>query len=446
MIPSYYYEPPSSTASGLRRQEQERACAASVYVRGRTTPSPRLSFTCATEFGEKPILNRREPSSKVPQVSRLARRIHGWSWQAFPVGMGTGSVFVTLSCLKQHPRTLTTVETILFFFNLTFFLLNSSTLLLQLLSVYPQQSRRLINDPIKGVFVPVMVLSFATIIIGTINYGVIPGHLDPEGIYVLFWIYVFLAIVVCFPMLMIWFNKPHDVKTFTPAWAILVPMQMVVSTIASNVLRVIEPSDSRAVGVLFVGYFFQGVGFFMSMFYICIYILRHREQTGFMEGHQANAAFIACGPPGFTALSLITLGSHARKILPLHDLVSPLAGEIWFSSSVLAGILLFGLAVFFFIFGILPYWFKVNKNLSEILGCWALTFPNVGWISTLRYLGDALDIPGFFVVHAVMAVVMCIVWLILFVLTALAFWKGKIFLATEADVLRDRGRIPEGIV
>lgn len=34
-----------------------------------------------------------------------------------------------------------------------------------------------------------------------------------------------------------------------------------------------------------------------------------------MEGHQANGAFVACGPPGFTALALITLGSHARKML-----------------------------------------------------------------------------------------------------------------------------------
>ncbi len=35
-------------------------------------------------------------------------------------------------------------------------------------------------------------------------------------------IYVLLAVVVSFPMLMIWYNKPHDVTTFTPAWAFLV--------------------------------------------------------------------------------------------------------------------------------------------------------------------------------------------------------------------------------
>ena len=35
----------------------------------------------------------------------------------------------------------------------------------------------------------------------------------------------------------------------------------------------------------------------------------------------------------------------------------------------MSGVMLFGLAVFLFVFGILPYWFKVHKHLSEILGC-----------------------------------------------------------------------------
>ncbi|KAI0271746.1 voltage-dependent anion channel-domain-containing protein [Russula aff. rugulosa BPL654] len=406
--------------------------------------SARSSLTDVADL-EKPRVDLELPSlsGASPRVSTLARRIHGWSWQAFPIGMGTGAVYVTLAGLKVHPGPLTNVETFFFFINLSLFILNSSTLLLQAI-LYPRQSKRLICDPVKGVFVPLLVLSFATIVIGIINYGVIPGHVSAEAIYVLFWIYVVLAILVSFPMLMIWYNKPHDVTTFTPAWAFLIFPMMLVGVIASNVLRVMDPSQSRAVGVLFVGYFFQGIGFFMTMFYICIYILRC---TGFMEGHQANGAFVACGPPGFTALALINLGSQARKILPQHRLISPLAGEIWFSSSVLAGLLLFGLAIFFFAFGVLPYWFKVHKHLSEILGCWALTFPNVGWISTLRVLGDTLQIPGFFVLHTIMAILMCTVWVVLFGLTAVAFWKGKIFLAAEEDVLRDEKRVADdGVV
>lgn len=37
----------------------------------------------------------------------------------------------------------------------------------------------------------------------------------------------------------------------------------------------------------------------------------------------------------------------------------------------------------------------------------------------------------------VMAVLMCTVWVVLFSLTVLAFWKGKIFYARDEDVLKD---------
>ncbi|EIN03552.1 hypothetical protein PUNSTDRAFT_146990 [Punctularia strigosozonata HHB-11173 SS5] len=381
------------------------------------------------------------PSDSLPDtqsdvhVSSLAKRIHGWSWQAFPIGMGTGAVYVSLAGLKNHSSTLTSVETFFYFLNMALFLLNTTTLALQAI-LYPRQSLRLIKDPVKGVFVPLVVLSFATIIIGTINYGVPPGHVHPNFIYNLFWAYVTLAVVVCFPMLMIWFNQPHDIKTFTPAWAFLIFPMMLVGVVAFNVLRVISPTDTRAIGVLVTGYFFQGLGFFMTFFYICIYIIRIMT-TGFMDGHQANGAFVACGPPGFTALALLNLGARAKEILPAHNLVSPNAGEIMYACSALGALLLYGLAVFFFVFGALPYWFKLHKHLHEILGCWALTFPNVGWIATTKVLADTFVIPGFYVVHLIMVILMCIAWLILFALTILAFWKGKIFMAKDEEVLRD---------
>ncbi|TFK52714.1 hypothetical protein OE88DRAFT_1292460 [Heliocybe sulcata] len=388
------------------------------------------------------MLNNMNPDAARPstdpndvQVSSLARRIHGWSWQAFPIGMGTGAVYVTMSAIKYHSKVLTVIETIFFFINMVLFVLNMSTLLIQAL-LYPRQALRLIKDPVKGIFVPLCVLSFATIIIGTINYAVPSGHVHPGFIYDLFWVYVTFSLVVCLPMLMIWFNKPHDLTTFTPAWAFLVFPMMLVGVVAFNALRVIPPEDPRALGVLLVGYFFQGLGFFVTFIYICIYIIRIMT-TGFLDGHQANGAFVACGPPGFTALALINLGDRAMEILPHHNLVSPAAGEIWYASSVMAGLLLFGLAVFFFVFGALPYWFKLHKHLSEILGCWALTFPNVGWINVIKVLGDVFHIEGFYVLHVVMTVVICITWAVLFVLTVVAFWRGKIFMANGQDVLED---------
>ena len=36
-----------------------------------------------------------------------------------------------------------------------------------------------------------------------------------------------------------------------------------------------------------------------------------------MDGGQASGAFVACGPPGFTALALIHLGENAREMYAL---------------------------------------------------------------------------------------------------------------------------------
>lgn len=184
---------------------------------------------------------------KFTKVSNISRRIHGWSWQAvgtlcypqpihilicdmqFPIGMGTGAVYVCLAGIHPHPGLpLTMVETVFYFLNIALFLLNSTTLLLQLIResspfppppctwrsscscsmcvVYPRQAKRLITDPSKGIFVPLIVclwtcrlsfldsrlfhmqvLSFATIIIGTINYVLPTGHVSPTFIYCLFW-------------------------------------------------------------------------------------------------------------------------------------------------------------------------------------------------------------------------------------------------------------------
>ena len=49
---------------------------------------------------------------------------------------------------------------------------------------------------------------------------------------------------------------------------------MLVGVVAFNVLRTMDAADDRAVGVLIIGYFFQGIGFFITQYYTVIYFLR----------------------------------------------------------------------------------------------------------------------------------------------------------------------------
>lgn len=62
---------------------------------------------------------------------------------------------------------------------------------------------------------------------------------------------------------------------------------------------------------------------------------------------------------------------------------------------------------------------------------------NIGWISTTRVLGDVFDIVGFYDLHLVLSILMCALWLVLSILTVIAFWKGLIFRSKEKDVLKD---------
>ncbi|TCD62929.1 hypothetical protein EIP91_006227 [Steccherinum ochraceum] len=372
-----------------------------------------------------------EVGKPAARVNRLSRTIHGWSWQAFPIGMGTGAVYVCLAGVDPAPpRTLRVIQTMFYFMNMGLFVINTTTLFLQLL-LYPRQAKRLVTDPSKGIFVPLMVLAFATIIIGTVNYALDDDvYIPPMLVYVLFWARIARVLPHAYGMVQST-SRHDDVYSGMGVFGISDG-----GIVACNVLRVLDPASNQALGVMLTGYIFQGLGFFMTLFYICIYVMRIMT-TGFLEGHQANGAFVACGPPGFTALALVNLGDAARSILVKHNLVSPIAGEVWFAASVLSALLLFGLALFFFAFGAIPYWFKLHKRLSEILGCWALTFPNVGWILTMRKFGDIFDLPFFTICSFIMSVFMCIAWLILFGLTVLALWKGKIFTATHEEALRD---------
>lgn len=61
----------------------------------------------------------------------------------------------------------------------------------------------------------------------------------------------------------------------------------------------------------------------------------------------------------------------------------------------------------------------------------------VGWISCIRVLGDIFDLKGFYIWHLVMTIIMCILWVVLFSLTLVAFFKGEIFYAKDEDMLKD---------
>ncbi|KAK0219452.1 voltage-dependent anion channel-domain-containing protein [Armillaria nabsnona] len=340
--------------------------------------------------------------------SGIAGRIHGWSWQTFPIVMGTSAVFMTLSDLKRHPAFVSRIEMVFLVFSISLFLTNMVTLFLQTF-FYPRLARSRLHDPIQGIFVPLMVVSFATIIVGTINYDVTYGHVNSNLIYALFWVYLAIAMATCFPMIKITFSQRRELVDFAPSYA----FPMLTGLVSANTLRVIDVSDARALGVLLVGFVVHGLGLFMAFFFLSIYIARYH---GFMESSQSNLAFVACSPPGFSALTLMSLGDHARSILGAGGYITEAAGDVWYSASVMASLLLYGLALFFLILGVIAYGYSFKGHIDGIL--------SLGWINATRLLGDIFEAQGFLTFHL----------LVLSVFTATAFFQGKILKSMKEDV------------
>jgi hypothetical protein len=80
-------------------------------------------------------------------------------------------------------------------------------------------------------------------------------------------------------------------------------------------------------------------------------------------------------------------------------------------------------------------WYGDAQN--EILGCWALTFPNVGFIVTFKALGDVFQSQVFWTAHAVFTFTLLAVFIVLFTLTVYAIIKGEILIAKEKDLWGD---------
>ncbi|KNE94506.1 hypothetical protein PSTG_12152 [Puccinia striiformis f. sp. tritici PST-78] len=390
-------------------------------------------------------INRRISVLPIPTVSNFSKRIHGMTWQAYPVGLGTATGYILLANLKTHPAFLTKIEILLFIMNIIIFSLTTGLMVVQAV-LYPQQFKRVALDPNKNSFIPTCVLVlFVQLTLNFVKafwtltlYPSVPAGVTVEELIIFFWIYVTFAISVAITVLTIWFSSPRNpTAAMTPAWAFPVFPLLLTGVVTFNVLRIVPLTDPRAVSIFVTGFLMFGAGAFMCIFYLAIFLLRIMT-TGFLDGHQANGAFIAAGPPGFSALILFNMGKVASKLFPIHSLISPNAGEIFFvTGCVMVGIMLTGCSALLFTMAAIPYWTRLHKHLNEILGCWATTFPNIGLILSLKFLGDTFDSKVFYTFQTILTVMVFVVYLIVLFLTILAIWKGLILMSDDKSVYMD---------
>jgi tellurite resistance protein TehA-like permease len=253
----------------------------------------------------------------------------------------------------------------------------------------------------------------------------------------LFWSYLALALLVCGPMTFVWFGwgKSFHLRTFAMTGAFLVFPLMLVGTIAFNVLGVIEPTDSSALAIWVLGYVFQGLGMAITFIFITVHFYR-AIRYGFHRGAAASSTFVSVGPPGFTALALLKLGSYGRTMIPLHTPLPQEAADIIYYSSIPIALCLVGLALYCWVFAIVPWIFTSTKHVMyNPAGAWPLTFPCTGFTLALGTLGNIFESHGFWILQAFFTGYICLAFMVL-----LPSWLYRIVVPPDPKVLAARGQ------
>lgn len=88
---------------------------------------------------------------------------------------------------------------------------------------------------------------------------------------------------------------------------------MLVGTVSVTALSRVNPSHPGTLPVLLLGYVMQGLGFAVAMCFIVVSQYR-AIRYGFHRGPSSATAFIAAGPPGYTALALLRLGEYGAEM------------------------------------------------------------------------------------------------------------------------------------
>jgi hypothetical protein len=176
-------------------------------------------------------------------------------------------------------------------------------------------------------------------------------------------------------------------------------------------LPVISPSNPSALPILLLGYIHVGMSMPMIFAFTTIFFYRCLLY-GFYRGPVAGSTFIITGCPGFSALAYLEMGRMGMAILPIWTPITAAQAEIIYFATVPLGdsprstgtpliqraaISFFGLALFFYIFALVPWlwYFKAHLRLNPA-GGWATLFPSSGFINVAVLLGDLFNAPAFY--------------------------------------------------
>ncbi|KAI1266354.1 voltage-dependent anion channel-domain-containing protein [Xylariaceae sp. FL1019] len=362
----------------------------------------------------------------------LRDRICCFQWTYFTSTMATGGVANVLYSLSKMyaANWLWYIGVIFFLLNMILFVINC-VLITMRFAMVPGSFMHSFLDQTESLFIPAVVVSFATILINICQYGVPhTGLWLLKTIEVFFWIYTVISVVTSAGMyLILWSTQIFPVHQMTPVWVFPGYPLLLTAPYAANLISVdtAGTGEINRLPIAVAAVTLQGTGFLISFMICAAFIYRLMTQK-LPRDMQRPGVFISIGPPAFTVAGLVLLGQQTASILPPSYAGEPHAVFILELLSTILGLWLWGLSEWFFIVsvGSLIKYARGARKIPFQMTWWSFVFPNTALVTATLALAEALDSNGLRLYASVFTGVLVLVWTVIFTVMVKCIWKRQL--------------------
>lgn len=290
---------------------------------------------------------------------------------------------------------------------------------------YPAEALRAVEHPVVSMFFGCIPMGIATIVNGTIVFGV--PHFGEAAVSVATWLWwgdaalaLLAGLAVPFAMFT---RQDHVLEQMNATW--LLPIVACGVAAASGGLLVTHVDGAAAqMTVLFASYALWAFSVPLALGILIILFLRMTLHNLPPAG-MAASAFLALGPIGTGALGLMLFAVNGRAVLEANGL-GIFAGAV-------SGTAFFG-AIMLWAYGL--WWLGMalavtirylSNGLPFNLSWWGYTFPvGVYALATLR-LSAVISVPALGVFGNALVFVLAVIWLIVTIRTCRGTIDGTLF-------------------
>jgi C4-dicarboxylate transporter/malic acid transport protein len=288
-----------------------------------------------------------------------------------------------------------------------------------------QEAKQVFGHATVSMFLGTIPMGLATVINGLLLFG-----LPRWGVAVvplaeaLWWLDVAMALAcgVLIPFLM-FTRQAHQIEQMTAVWLLPV-VAAEVAAVTGGLLAPHLPDAAAQFHLLVTSYVLWAYSVPVALSILVILLLRMALHK-LPHDSMAASSWLSLGPIGTGALGMLVLGSHAPAIFAAQGLAG--VGEVAQGSGVIAGLLFWGLGVWWLLLALLITARYAKAGIPFNLGWWGFTFPlGVFALATLK-LAAVLHLAFFAWLGTGLVMLLVLMWLLVASKTAAGAYRGNLF-------------------